>query len=154
MIKSFNYNLTGTGWAEAFFLSETQNINFRISYLTDPLTDLVEGLYKLNINQSDEEKVIFADEPGNHSLVITRQDKAKIMVEIYWSDDWEQISVAHISRSEKALVYKDTETLKNFTTIICRGIDDLLERLTLKEYKENWHLFEFPTDSYKKLRQL
>jgi hypothetical protein len=154
MTKDFNYHLTGTGWAEAFFSSDTQNIRFEISYLSDPLADLFEGLCRLISNQSDTEKVIFAEEPGEHCLIISRQDNDIIKVEIYWSDEWEEISIAYKTTSKKELVYSDSDTLKNFTAVICTGIDSLLERLTLTEYKEKWHLFEFPTDSYKKLRQL
>jgi len=154
MTKEFNYHLTGTGWAEAFFISDTQNIRFEISYLSDPLTDLFEGLYRIVSNKSVTEKVIFAEEPGEHSLIISRQDNDRIKVEIYCSDEWEEISNANKTTNKKELVYTDTDTLKNFIVVICIGIDSLLERLTLTEYKEKWHLFEFPTDSYKKLRQL
>jgi hypothetical protein len=154
MTKDFNYHLTGTGWAEVFFTSDTQNIRFEISYLNDPLSDLFEGLHRLVSNKSDTEKVIFAEEPGEHSLIISKQDNDKIKVEIYWSDEWEEISIAYKTTSNKELVYADSDTLKNFITVICTGIESLLERLTLKEYKEKWHLFEFPIDSYKKIRQL
>lgn len=154
MTKDFNYHLTGAGWAEAFFSSDTQNIRFEISYLSDPLSELFEGLCRLINNESDTEKVIFAGEPGEHSLIISKQNNDIFKVEIYWSDEWEEISTAYKTTSKKELVYADTDTLKNFTGVICTGIDSLLGRLTLTEYKENWHLFEFPTDSYKKLRQL
>ena len=154
MTKAFNYHLTGTGWAEAFFTSDTQNIRFGISYLSDPLSDLFEGLHRLVSNKSDTEKVIFAEEPGEHSLIISKQNNDIIKVEIYWSDEWEEISIAYKRTSKKELVYTDSDRLKNFITVICTGIDSLLERLTLTEYKEKWHLFEFPIDSYKKIRQL
>ena len=154
MTKDFNYHLTGTGWAEAFFSSDTQNIRFEVSYLSDPLSDLFEGLYRLVSNKSDTEKVIFAEEPGEHVLIISRQDNDKINVEIFWSDEWEEISIAYKATSKKELVYTDSDTLKNFVVVICAGIDSLLERLTPMEYKEKWRLFEFPTDSYRKLRQV
>ena len=154
MTKDFNYHLTGTGWAEAFFTSYLQNIRFEISYLSDPLSDLFEGLCRLINNQSDTEKVIFVDEPGEHSLIISKRENDIIKIEIFWSDEWEAISIAYKTTSKKDLVYSDTDTLRNFTAIICTGVDSLLERLTLTEYKEKWHLFEFPGDSYKILRQL
>jgi len=152
--RYFNYRLTGTGWAEATFANEKQTITFEVSYLSDPLSDLFDGLSRLINNQSDTEKVIFAEEPGEHCLIISKQDNSIVKVEIYWSDEWEEISIAYKNTSKKELVYSDYDTLKSFATVICTGIDSLLERLTLTEYKEKWHLFEFPTDSYKKLRQL
>jgi hypothetical protein len=154
MTKDFNYHLTGTGWAEAIFSSGTQNVRFDISYLSDPLSELFEGLRRLINNQSDTEKIIFAEEPGEHSLIISKQGIDTIKVEIFWSDEWEEISNAYKTPSKKEIVYTDTDTLKNFATVICIGTDSLLGRLTLTEYKEKWSLFEFPIESYDSLRQL
>jgi len=153
MTKSFNYHLNGTGWAEVYFASDTQYIRFEVSYLSDPLPDLFEGLYRLDNNKSNEEKIHFAEEPGEHSLVILRQDRDMIKIEIYWSDEWEDVSTKE-TRCEKKLVYADTDTIKNIIMVICKGIDRLLERLTVTEYKEKWHMFDFPTDRYRKLREL
>ena len=114
MTKAFNYHLTGTGWAEAFFSSGTQNIKFDISYLSDPLSELFEGLCRLINNQSDNEKIIFAEEPGEHSLIISKQDNDIIKVEIFWSDEWEEINIAYKTTTKKELVYADTDTLKKF----------------------------------------
>src|ERR1044072_4997706 len=154
MTTHFNYWLTGTGWAEAFFTSEKQNLRFEISYLTDPLTDLFEGLCRLIKNQSDTEKIFFADEPGEHSLVISKQDKDNIKIEIFWSNEWENMQIASEPQTPKELIYADSDTLRNFATAVCSGIDNLLERHTLAEYKEKWSLFEFPSEKYKELREL
>jgi hypothetical protein len=154
MTKEFNYHLTGTGWAEAFFSSDTQNIKFGISYLSDPLSDLFEGLCRLINNQSDTEKIIFPEEPGEHSLIISKQDNELIKVEIFWSDEWDEISIAYKTSTKKELVYADTDKLRNFTTIVCTGTDSLLERLTIAKYKEKWTLFEFPIKKYNTLRRL
>ena len=32
------------------------------------------------------------------------------------------------------------------------GIDELLNRTSIEEYKKRWHLFEFPLDTYNKLK--
>ena len=154
MTKHFNYWLTGIGWAEAFISSDKQNVRFEISYLRDPLTDLYAGICRLVDNQSDTEKVIFAEEPGEHSLVITKQDHDTIKIEIYWSGEWEDLVNPNKSPIKKELVYSDTDTLTNFVSVICIGTDSLLERMTLDQYKEKWSLSEFPIENYRKLRQL
>ncbi len=154
MIKDFNYYLTGIGWAEAFFSNESQNIRFDISYLSDPLSELFQGLSRLLNNLSDTEVIVFAEEPGEHALVISKQENYTIKVEIFWSDTWGELSKAYKTPSTKELLYSDTDTLQNFTSIICVGTDNFLERQTLSEYKEKWSLFEFPIDSYNKLRHL
>jgi hypothetical protein len=154
MTKHFNYWLTGTGWAEVFFTSDNQNIRFEFSYLSDPITDLFDGLYRMSNNQSDALKILFVEEPGEHSLIISKVDNEKIKIEIFWSDEWEGISNTNQTQTKKELVYFDTDTLKNFTLVICNGIDSLLGRHSLTDYKEKWSLFEFPMEKYKLLKQL
>src|SRR4026209_1055809 len=91
MITHCNYWLTGRGWAEAFFSNDRQNIRFELSYLSDPLMDLFEALVKLIKGQSDREKVVFLDEPGQQILIISKQKGDMISVEIFWSDTYDEI---------------------------------------------------------------
>ena len=154
MIKDFNYYLTGTGWAEAFFSNDIQNIRFDISYLSDPLLELYQGLCRLLTNQSEIEVIVFAEEPGERALVISKQENNTIKVEIFWSDTWEETSKAYKTPSKKELLYSDLDNLQNFNSVVCAGTDSFLQRQTLSEYKEKWSLFEFPIESYQKLRQL
>ncbi len=122
--------------------------------MSDPLSELFQGLSRLLNNQSDTEVIVFAEEPGKHALVISKQENNAVKVEIFWSDTWEEISKAYKTPSTKELLYSDTDTLQNLTSVICVGTDNFLDRQTLSEYKEKWHLFEFPIESYNKLRQL
>jgi len=146
--------VTGTGWAEVTFASDKQTITFEVSYLSDPLPDLFEALYRLLQRETTSEKIIFADEPGEHRLALTIVDERNLKVEIYWSDEWEEMAIVPTPVTNKQLVYEDSDTVENFSKIICIGIDDLLSRMTIEEYKKQWHLFEFPKDSYNKLKHL
>jgi len=154
MTTHFNYWLTCAGWAEAFFTSDKQNVRFELSYLSDPLTDLFEGLCRLINNGSDTERIAFFDEPGEHSLVILKIDKDEIKIEIFWDNEKEGINEAEKSQDTGELIYSDTDTLRNLTSVICTGIDSLLGRHTLEEYKEKWTSFDFPLDKYKQLQLL
>jgi len=148
MIKHFNYYLTGTGWAEVFFSNEKENIRFDISYLSNPISDLINGLLRMFNRQSETEKIDFYEEPGKHFLTITNYDTDSLTIQIYWSDSWEE-SI----NSTRKLLYSDNDTLSNFSKIVCSGIDSLLERHTLKEYKERWVEHEFPNESFNELKQ-
>ena len=153
MTHHFNYWLTGAGWAEVFLTSEKQNIRFELSYLSDPLADLFEGLCRLINDQSDIERIAFFDEPGEHSLVISRLDKDEIKIEIFLDKEKEGINDTDESQDTGELIYSDTDNLRNLGLIICAGIDSLLARHSLKEYKEKWISFDFPLDKYKQLKQ-
>jgi hypothetical protein len=153
MTTHFNYWLTGSGWAEAFFTGDKQNVRFELSYLSDPLADLFEGLCRLINSESDIERISFFDEPGEHSLVISKIGKDEIKIEIFWDNEREGINESDKSQ-DSDLIYSDTDTLRNLALVICAGIDDLLERHTLKDYKEKWILYDFPMDKYKQFQLL
>ncbi|NTS44031.1 hypothetical protein HRG84_24340 [Flavisolibacter sp. BT320] len=152
--RHFNYSLTGTGWAEVTFANEKQTITFEVSYLTDPLSDLFEALHRLLNKETTTEKVVFVDEPGEHSLVLAISEDGSLDIEIYWSDEWEEIAIVPPAVTNKKLVYQDTDTLTNFFRTVCIGIDELLGRTTIEEYKKQWHHFVFPQDSYNNLKHL
>jgi hypothetical protein len=154
MTTEFNYYLTGTGWAEVIFVSESQSIRFYVSYLSDPLSQLFEGLCRLIKKESNIEKIIFYDEPGEHSLIITLQEDNTISIEIFWCDNWEEISKADKNSDKKERVFADSDTLKNFVSVICKGIDSFLNRVTSAEYKIKWAEYDFPIDSYHQLNNL
>lgn len=153
MTKLFDYNLTGTGWAEVTFANENQSISFEVSYLSDPLSDLYEGLNRLANSKTDFEKIVFAEEPGEHTLLLTRQDNKELKVEIFWSDEWEEISVIQKPVSNKYIVYSDIDSLENFIEAVCGGTQNLLKRINLKQYENRWHLYEFPIDSFSELKK-
>jgi hypothetical protein len=152
--RHFNYWLTAKGWAEVTFANDKQAITFEVSYLSDPLSDLFEALHRLLEKETTSEKVVFADEPGEHSLLLTTVEDGILKVEIYWSDEWEEIAVVPPTVTNKKLVYKDTDTLTNFIKTVCLGVEELLGRTTIEEYTKQWHLFEFPQDGYNKLKHL
>ncbi|RYE27832.1 MAG: hypothetical protein EOP48_34185 [Sphingobacteriales bacterium] len=153
IIRHFNYWLTGAGWAEVTFANDKQTITFEVSYLSDPLYDLFEGLLRLTTNKTDIEKIVFADEPGEHCLLLTRQENDELKIEIFWSDEWEEMNIVPKTTTKKELVYFDTDTVNNFIKVVCEGICDLLQRTSLEEYKAKWHLYEFPVDIFNDLKK-
>ena len=153
MIKHFNFWLTGTGWAEVTFANDKQSVNFPVSYLSDPLTDLFEALCRLAKKETVLEKIIFVDEPGERSLLLNRQNEGALAVEIIWSNEWEDAAIHSLKTAIKEnSIYSNTDTIENLGQIICIGIDDLLRRTSLQEYKKRWHFYEFPVEKYNKLK--
>lgn len=151
MTKQFSYKLTGTGWAETTFANEKQSINIQISYLSNPIPDLFKSLNKLINNESSIEKIIFADEPGEHCLTLTKAGNTSLSIEIFWSDEWDETFNPPKNLNIQQLVYSDIDTLENFVNNIYIGIEKLMENLSLKDYKEQW-CSHFPSKTYKELR--
>ena len=150
--RHFNCWLTGTGWAEITFANNNQTITFEFSYLSDPLAELYEALLRLTNNETNIEKVAFADEPGEHCLLLTRQENEKLKIEIFWSEEWEEINIVPKATTKKELVYSDTDTLEDFIRVVCDGTENLLQRTSLEDYKTKWHLYEFPINSFNNLK--
>lgn len=72
MSLKIKYELTGAGWAEAELVMPHKKIKIKISYLSNPLPEIIKGI--LNISQSKTEfvEVLFSDEPGELKLQITK----------------------------------------------------------------------------------
>ncbi|HUC80487.1 MAG TPA: hypothetical protein VMR70_06195 [Flavisolibacter sp.] len=158
--KHFNYWLTGTGWAEATFANENQSVTFEVSYLSDPLWDMFEALYRLLTEGTKFEKIVFAGEPGEHVLTLAIQSGGTLNIEILWNDDWEELAIQEkivadngLVATNKEVIYKDTDTVENFCLLVCQGIDDLLRRTSIEEYKKQWRLYDFPLSSFNQLKQ-
>lgn len=154
MIKDFNYWLTGVGWAEAFFSNETQNVRFEFSYLSDPLEDLFAALKQMIESGSQKQKISFLDEPGKHLLILSRTNKDDLNVQIFWSDFKEEGDDELIPLSEMKLIYSDTDSIVNFASVIIAGVDSLMSRHTLDEYKEKWGNNPFPIKNFEHLKQI
>jgi hypothetical protein len=122
--------------------------------LSDPLADLFEGLCRLINNQTNIERIAFFDEPGEHALVVSKIAEDEIKIEIFWDKEKEGINETDKSQETGELIYSDRDTIRNLAFVICNGIDSLLERHTLIDYKEKWVSYDFPFEKYKKLQLL
>ncbi|MCG2613715.1 hypothetical protein LZZ85_05465 [Terrimonas sp. NA20] len=125
MIRHFNYYLTGAGWAEARFVSDSQEISFEVSYLSDPLFELCTGLASLSDGSKTELDIVFADEPGEHCLYLRKIDNF-LLTEIYWSDEWSLLQGEQRLPTDTQPIYREEGTIQNFSTVVFEGIRDLL----------------------------
>src|SRR5262245_53146087 len=78
----FTYVLTGSGWAEATLAAESQHITLRISYLSDALYDLTRAVLAI-LNGTRCARVNWAEEPGEHRLLLTRSGE-RIAVQVLY----------------------------------------------------------------------
>lgn len=152
MIKHFNYHLAGAGWAEVWFVSDKQKTRFEVSYLSDPLRELCTGLMALITDNAKEIEVIFADEPGEHRLLLRKSNDEILETEILCSEECKQLDVGKEVKACGTTIYRETDTIHNFATIICVGIQDLLDRQSLDEYIQKWVTHDFPSNVYEKLK--
>ena len=150
MTKNFSYELKGTGWSETIFDNGKQIFSIETSYLSEPLTDLLKSLSRLINNESYFEKIIFANEPGEHCLTIIKGENDVLNIEIFWSEEWDETFNPPKNLNNKKIVYSDDDSLENFTNVILNGINNLMQNLSLKDYKTQW-CSPFPSKIFKEL---
>jgi hypothetical protein len=154
MTTLFDYELIGTGWAKVTVGNNEKVAEFEVSYLSDPLSDLIESLIKLLNKKSTAEEIIFPEEPGEHSLILALGAENKLQIDIFWNDEWEQISTLYNTNSNKERIYSDSDTLINFSKAVQSCIQRLFNKHELKEYKNKWHLYNFPEGSFSELSSI
>jgi len=154
MTKYFSFTLVGTGWAEATFSKGDETAILIASYLSDPLFELFEALNRLNENLSNMERILFVDEPGESLLTLTRVSFQDICIEIFMNDEWEEFDSSFPKKEgKKVLIYSDSDSLSNFIAVICEGIDSLLRSMSILDYNKRWAQYEFPMESFNKIRK-
>jgi hypothetical protein len=152
MMKHFNYYVEGSGWADVWFVSDTQKVRFDVSYLSDPLTELCASLLDLINGNAQRAEICFLDEPGSHKLILERLDGGCLKTLILRSDYWQQNDADSSQDVPADIVYCEDDTIQNFSIVVCEGIQSLMERQTLEEYKKKWVIYEFPKNLFEELK--
>ena len=83
MSIKIKYKLTGTGWAEAKFVMPRKTIKIEISYLCNPLPELIKGILDITNSKKEFVEVLFSHEPGETKLQIVKLSKTELQISFY-----------------------------------------------------------------------
>ena len=118
------------------------------SYINDPLRDLAEATLRLFAG-APEATVVFMDEPGEHHLVMSRDDGGNLTYEVRWFEDWASWGSQPPDRYTTVLRGDATiRRLRHQVVNVLRAID---ETIGPDQYRERWIRFEFPSEAYARL---
>ena len=162
------YELTGAGWAEAEFAMPHKNIKIKISYLSNPLPEIIKGI--LNISQLKTEfvEVLFSDEPGEIKLQITKISKNEIQLSFYSHAEalFSSVIPSPIKIKPKTIlklaplkiqdyIHEGSYqcSLKELICSIIVAVDNLILKVPIRKYKSIWTM-PFPTKAYNDLKTL
>lgn len=143
----FTYELTGIGWSQCRLETAKGSIITTASYLDDALGDLCEAILSIN-NGSEYSRAIFTEEPGEFRWVFKRIDSKTVNLQILWYDDlW-------LNKPDKdgKILFEDNLLIIEFMKAFVNGITTLLNQYTLEEYYEKWVEYEFPKETFKKIK--
>jgi len=145
---SFAYDLTGTGWAEAAVSDGKQSRRMTVSYLSDALGDMTRAVVRL-LQGSQDERVSFLGEPGEHVWTLRSEDGKTLRVEVAWFEDWVEVDKSQ----EKREVFSTECRLLDFAQEVHAVLDRLMEKYGLEGYEQRWVEHEFPLTDSAKLKQ-
>lgn len=119
------------------------------SYLSDPLRDLAEATLRL-CTGVPEATVVFMDEPGEHHLILGRDDSGGLEYEVRWFDDWTSWGMHPPDRYE--VVLRGEATVRRLRHQVLNVLWDLDKTFGPELYRERWIEAEFPAEAYARLR--
>ncbi len=168
MSLKIKYELTGAGWAEAEFAMPHKSIKIKISYLSNPLPELIKGILNISQLKTEFAEVLFSDEPGELKLQIVKVSKKEIQLSFYSHVEALFSSVIDFPVKKKS---KETSILvplkiqdytheasfqcsiEELVAAVINAVDNLISEVPVRKYKSKWTM-SFPTKAYNELKAL
>jgi hypothetical protein len=138
---SFDFELTGRGWAQGTIRAGESRATATASYLRDALADLL-GAARLMLADVREARCSWWEEPGEFRWVFLRPG-SDVRVRVIRFDD------LRISQSDDAgtVLFDETGAPEVVAAAIEEGARRALERYGEDRYREQWAHDPFPTES-------
>lgn len=147
----FSYEIKDIGWADAYIELNHKIVYFSVSYLTNSLKDLLEGIMSLLPECMPEDEVKnhvkfeWHAEPGGVLWNIEIEDKDQLHIVIESYSDLNQKADGKIALDEK---YNKIEFIK----CILDEMNNIIRTHGLVGYRETWYEHDFPISAYLKLK--
>jgi len=146
----FEYNLSGTGWADVEISFPSGSYYCDVSYLSDALGDFLLSLLELNPQCVPDDELknktscVWYEEPGGTEFSFKRSGK-KLDIKVISYEDIEL-------KINKKTIFNERVLYDDFVFIVIKQVDYLLKKHGLVGYKETWYNYEFPISSFLKLK--
>lgn len=151
---SFDYSLTGLGWADADVTVGQQTVHLTASYLTDALKDLLHAVDRL-WNGDAVAECSWAEEPGHYRWAFRLEAGGNCELSILARSGTRGSGVPVLdaggsipgdvpTAEEEALILRVVMPLVDLTQGISQGAARVLAILGPIGYLERWHRARFP----------
>lgn len=153
---TFTYNLTGTGWASGQLEIDKQQLAFEVSYLCNPIADLLEGLVEITPGYAAQ---YFDEDRASNEFTFTWQGEPwgyKWVLKFHSFDNL-QIQIISIvdtfKEDEGQICINVTCNYFDFVNTIINELTLLIKKHGLVGYHETWAGKEdFPITNFLKLK--
>ncbi|GAA4316733.1 hypothetical protein GCM10023184_00060 [Flaviaesturariibacter amylovorans] len=148
MLTRFEYKLVGTGWARVYFSDGIVDSEFTVSYLSDPIRDLLCACISLLDGGVEEQEISFCDEPGETKLSLKPIASGELEIVLERCDDC--IGLVPEPFGSFELIFTTKMPTVSFIQIVKGLCDRLLLENGKAGYKTKW-CSHFPTRSFNSL---
>lgn len=152
MLTVFDYRLTGTGWAEMVLSNDVQQARVHVSYMSEPLPELLQALMRMLKGQSVFERVNFDNEGSEYDLLLTKID-CVLRIEIIENAYFVVLDPDMDDRCPMP-VFTTYTYLRDFCEEVVRGLRKLLATMGAAGYNELWASDPFPEEDLNALAAL
>jgi hypothetical protein len=155
----FNYKLNGVGWADGCLQINEQSLEFEVSYLGNPLEDLLRGLVKITpgyaatyVNDDrleNEISFVWDGEPWGYKWHLKFYSFENLHIQIEYLEDIFE------NRENGKICFDARCNYFDFVGSVIKELTVLLKKHGLVGYYETWagHS-DFPVVAFLKLKQL
>jgi hypothetical protein len=134
---NFKYKLKGTGWAEGRLEIGSKLLEFEVSYLCDPLADLLEALITINpdipaIGYAKEVTFVWQSEPWGYKWVLSFVSFDVLQIKVFNIDD------VFENEEKGTLCFDVTTDYYEFVKLVTDELTLLVKHYGFVQYYQQW----------------
>jgi hypothetical protein len=148
-VVGFDYELRGSGWADATLTIGERTATLSASYLGDALGELLDALVSLT-RGSTHARASWDQEPGEYRWVFSRRDQ-QVRVQVLYLPEWR--GVADASDDQGEVVLDGVCTLTALSEAVTNAAQRVLDRYGEAGYRAKWVQHDFPVAALRELKQ-
>ena len=151
MLKTLDYTITGTGWAEMVIGDDDGWVSITISYICDPIEEIIDALIRLYRRQSRLEFIRLNAENYETVLLFTVVNDDHIMrLEVIENAYFDQLDPLNDKTHKPMPIFTSYMDVGEFYDMFKNTMNKLIAKKGLEKYNANWR-GDFPMEAFKKM---
>lgn len=152
MISTFEYTITGTGWAEIKLTGHNNDaVTITASYIGDPLPHIIDAICRLFKKESRLEVIEIIGENTSSALIFSELHPGLLRTEVIENAHFDVYDTIEARPLPPAFTSFDETYLVVYE--IYRGLENLLKAVNPAKYKDKWG-HDFPVEKFETLKML
>lgn len=137
---TFSYQVDRAGWASATLADDADQLDLRVSYLSDALRDLTEATISLLLGV-EEVSCVWFDEPGSYTW------QFRLLYDVL------HLTIV-VDTSVKRGSFTTVCPVRHFAYQVLQQLWLICHNIGPDEYRARWRSNDFPLASYRRLESL